>query len=287
MKKSFSLSSKPTPQASFFQHDGLSVTAVESWFKVKVQLIERYVQSFIANASGRADEIVFVDLCAGSGLFSFGHQKELFAGAGLSLLSSNLPVSRWIFCEQDNDQRHALQQRVTHYFRNKNVMILDAPVDALADKLKSVIPQPARGNKVAVLCLVDPFSFEIPYATIDKLASQGFSFLMPFTWVMNQRMNYAYYLDEHRDRIKRFLGIADLQRLSTVQSNQQFYKHMVRIYQNNMLMLGLNTALSVHKVDSRLMELPAFYIGFFSKKFSTKAVLNDIQESEHVQFELW
>jgi len=281
------LNSKPITQASFFQPDGLSVTAVESWFKVKVQLIERYVQSFIANASGRADEIVFVDLCAGSGLYSFGHQKEIFAGACLSLLSSNLPVSRWIFCERDHDQRHALQHRVTQYFRNKNVMILDEPVDELADKLRSVIPQPARGNKTAVLCLVDPFSLEIPYATIDKLASQGFSFLMPLTWMMNQRMNHTYYLEEHAAQIKRFLGIADLQRLTKVQGNQQFYKHIVRIYQNNMLMLGLNTALSVHKVESRLMELPAFYIGFFSKKFSTKAVLNDVQESEHVQFELW
>ncbi|SKC52265.1 three-Cys-motif partner protein TcmP [Ohtaekwangia koreensis] len=273
-------------QVPFFQSDGLSITAVEPWFKVKVQLIERYVQSFIANAAGRVDDIVLVDLCSGSGLFSFGHQKEIFASPCLSLLSANLPISRWIFCERDHDQVYALQSRVAHYFRNKNVTILDEPVDDLAGKLQSLIPQ-TRGNKTAVLCIVDPFSFEIPYTTIDKLASIGFSFLMPFTWMMNQRMSHAYYLEEHREKIKQYLGIADLQRLAAVQSNQQFYKHIVRIYQNNMLVLGLNTALSVHKVESRLMELPAYYIGFFSKKFSTKAVLNAVNESEHVQFELW
>jgi three-Cys-motif partner protein len=280
------LNSKLSAQVPFFQSDGLSVTAVVPWFKVKVQLIERYVQSFIVNAAGRVDDIVLVDLSAGSGLFSYGHQKEIFAGSSLSLLAANLPISQWVLCERDHEQVYALHNRVDRYFRNRNVLILDEPVDELADRLRSVIPQ-TKGNKKAVLCLVDPFSFEIPYALLDKLASSGFSFLMPFTWMMNQRMNYTFYLEEHREQLKRYLGIADLQRLSIVQSNQQFYKHMVRIYQNNMLVLGLNTALSVHKLDSRLMELPAYYIGFFSKKFSTKAVLSDVQESEHVQFELW
>lgn len=280
------MNSKLSAQVPFFQPDGLSVIAVEPWFKVKVQLIERYVQSFIVNAAGRVDDIVLVDLCAGSGLFSFGHQKEIFAGSSLSLLAANLPISQWVLCERDHEQMYALQIRVDRYFRNKNILLLDEPVDVLADRLRSVIPQ-TKGNKKAVLCLVDPFSFEIPYTLIDKLAACGFSFLTPFTWMMNQRMSYAFYLEEQREQLKRYLGIADLQRLASVQSNQQFYKHMVRIYQNNMLVLGLNTALSAHKLDSRLMELPTYYIGFFSRKFSTKAVLSDVQDSEHVQFELW
>jgi three-Cys-motif partner protein len=280
------LNSKLSAQVPFFQPDGLSVIAVEPWFKVKVQLIERYVQSFIVNAAGRVDDIVLVDLCAGSGLFSFGHQKEIFAGSSLSLLAANLPISQWVLCERDHEQMYALQSRVDRYFRAKNILLVDEPLDALADRLRSVAPQ-TKGNKKAVLCLVDPFSFEIPYTLIDKLASCGFSFLMPFTWMMNQRMSYAFYLEEQHEQLKRYLGIADLQRLANVQSNQQFYKHMVRIYQNNMLVLGLNTALSAHKLDSRLMALPAYYIGFFSRKFSTKAVLSDVQDSEHVQFELW
>lgn len=280
------MNSKLSAQVPFFQPDGLSVIAVEPWFKVKVQLIERYVQSFIVNAAGRVDDIVLVDLCAGSGLFSFGHQKEIFAGSSLSLLAVNLPISQWVLCERDHEQMYALQSRVDRYFRAKNILLVDEPLDALADRLRSVAPQ-TKGNKKAVLCLVDPFSFEIPYTLIDKLASCGFSFLMPFTWMMNQRMSYAFYLEEQREQLKRYLGIADLQRLANVQSNQQFYKHMVRIYQNNMLVLGLNTALSAHKLDSRLMALPAYYIGFFSRKFSTKAVLSDVQGSEHVQFELW
>jgi hypothetical protein len=49
----------------------------------------------------KVDDIVFVDLYSGSGLYSIGHQKELFA-AGLRWLHLqvlNLPVSKWIFCE--------------------------------------------------------------------------------------------------------------------------------------------------------------------------------------------
>jgi hypothetical protein len=54
-----------------FQSDGLSVTATESWFKVKVQLIQSYLQAFIMNALPKADEIIFVDLISGKGCPGF------------------------------------------------------------------------------------------------------------------------------------------------------------------------------------------------------------------------
>jgi hypothetical protein len=67
-----------------FQSDGLTITAAESWFKVKVQLILSYSQAFIMNASPKSDELIFVDLFAGSGLFSVGHQKEIFPAPSLA-----------------------------------------------------------------------------------------------------------------------------------------------------------------------------------------------------------
>jgi hypothetical protein len=74
-----------------FQSDGLTITAAESWFKVKVQLILSYSQAFIMNASPKSDELIFVDLFAGSGLFSVGHQKEIFPGPSLALSPVTYP----------------------------------------------------------------------------------------------------------------------------------------------------------------------------------------------------
>jgi hypothetical protein len=134
-----------------------------------------------------------------------------------------------------------------------------------------------------VVCLVDPFSFSVPFATIDKLAALNFSFIMPFTWPLNERMNYSYYNEEHAAMLKRFLGVGDLQRVAAATGNAQFYKHMVRQYQTNMLMLGLNTALSAHPLSSPLMQVPAYYVGFFSRKYSTKVIQHSVYSSDQIE----
>jgi len=282
------LNLKPqTSNSKLFPDDGFSITATEQWFKVKVQLLLSYIQSFTVNVSGKADEIVFVDLFSGSGFYSVGHQKEIFQGTCLAALEADLPITKWIFCEQEADQTKALKIRVNKYYRGKNVVIFDSPLDELIDKFRSYIPPSKGGYKVAVLCLVDPFSVEVPFAAIDKLASLGFSFLMPFTFMVNDRFNHRYYLHENPEKFKRFVGAGNFERMSSVESNEQLYKRLVRLYQNSMLVMGLNSAVSVHKLESKLMNLPAYSIGFFSKQFSTRTIQEDIRVSEHLQFELF
>jgi three-Cys-motif partner protein len=281
------LKSETSNSKQLYIDDGFSITATESWFKVKVQLLLSYIQSFTVNVSGKADEVVFVDLFSGSGLYSVGHQKEIFQGVCLASLDADLPVNKWIFCEQEADQAKALRIRVNKYHRGKNVVIFDSPLEELIDKFRSYIPPSKGGHKVAVLCLVDPFSVEIPFATIDKLTALGFSFLMPFTFMVNDRLNYRYYLHENSEKFRRYIGGSNFDRMKGVESNEQFYKRLVRLYQNNMLVTGLNSAVSTHKLDSKLMALPAYSIGFFSKHFSTRAIQEDIKVSEHLQFELF
>jgi hypothetical protein len=107
------LNLKPqTLNSKLFPDDGFSITATEPWFKVKVQLLLSYIQSFTLHVSAKADEVVFVDLFSGSGLYSIGHQKEIFQGACLASLAADLPITKWIFCEQDAEQSKALKIRV-------------------------------------------------------------------------------------------------------------------------------------------------------------------------------
>jgi len=269
------------PSVTNFSNDGFSITAAEPWFKVKVQVIRNYLQSFVTDAAVRTPEIIIVDLYAGSGLYSVGHQKEIFAAACLSSLTTQLPISKWIFCEKDSTQAEALRRRVDVYFRSQNVVVLEDHPDELIDDLR-VQTQPRKGSpKPAIFCLVDPFSLDIPFNLIDKLVGLGFSFLMPFTFCLNERQNYRYYLQEHREKVSRYLG-GHVERLDDAQANANFYKRLVKQYQNNMLMLGLNTALSAHPLRSSLMDLPMYYVGFFSKTISPKTVQRDAVMEEQL-----
>jgi len=236
---------------------------------------------------GKADALVYVDLFAGGGLYSHGHQKEIFPSTSLSALAAGWPFTQWVLCEHHAEEAAALKGRVQRHFRGQNVTVLDNHPDELVEKLRP-FTTPAKGSRrVITLCVVDPFSFDVNFAMIRKLAEAGFNFLIPFTFSLNARQNYAYHLQEHPDKVKRFLGTQDLLRLHGVESNMQFYKRLVRIYQNNMLMLGHNITLTMHRADSQLMDLPAYYIGFFSRQLSMRSLQRDVREAETEQLDLF
>ena len=277
----------PSSSPQQFHNDGFSITAAEPWFKVKVKVLQSYVQTFITQALGKSDALVYVDLSAGSGLYSHGHQKEIFASASLSALASGWPFSQWVLCEHHAEEAAALRSRVQRHFRGQNVAVLDHHPDELAEKLRPFTLSAKDRRRVVTLCVVDPFSFDVNFALIRKLAEAGFNFLIPFTFSLNARQDYIYYLQEHPEKVKRFLGAQDLHRLQGVESNLQFYKRLVRIYQNNMLMLGLNTTLTMHRADSQLMDLPAYYVGFFSRQLSVRSLQRDVREAEIEQLNLF
>lgn len=239
------------------------------------------------NASPKSDELIFVDLFAGSGLFSIGHQKEIFPGSCLASLSSNLPFQKCIFCESDPEQADALDKRVRRFFPQKYAEVNNVREDELVQYLNSVIPASKAGHRVAVLCLVDPFSLNVSLNTIERLAAMGFSFLMPFAFPLNDRMDCRYYCDDQKEALRKFVGHNNFDRLSTLESNAHFYRKLVQLYQNNLLVKGLNSAISSHRLDSKLMSLPAYSVGFFSRQFSAQSVQRDVNVSEHLQFELF
>lgn len=271
-----------------FPDDGLPSTAAETWVRHKVQAISQYLTSFAGQLAGKVDDIIFVDLYAGNGLYSIGARKELFAGAALKSLSLDVPITKFVFCEKDNDRLNTLKIRVNKYFRTKHVLLLDGRPEDIISRLELYVP-PTKGNyRSAVICLCDPFSLEMSFECVRQLAEKGFSFLIPFTFALNDRVNYEFYLVESRDRIKKFLGTDNLERVEKdVDSNMAFYKKLVQIYQNNLLSMGFNGATSVHKLDSGLMELPVYYMGFYSKNVSTRDVQDDVETTHHVQFDLF
>lgn len=271
-----------------FPDDGLPTVAAENWVKFKINTIGQYLSSFASQLAGKVDDIIFVDLYAGNGMYSMGARKELFASSALMALSLEVPISRYVFCEHDSDRLSTLKIRINKYFRNKNVILLDGRPEDIVNRLDLYVP-PSKGNyRSAVICLCDSFSLEMPFDVIRRLSDKGFSFLIPFTFALNDRINYEFYLVESRERVKKFLGAESLDRLENgVDSNTTFYKRLIMIYQNNLLGMGFNGSTSAHKLDSGLMELPVYYMGLYSQNVSTRDIQENVEAAHHVQFDLF
>jgi three-Cys-motif partner protein len=272
-----------------FDDDGLPVTAAEPWVKNKIHIIREYLASFVASQLGRVDDIIFIDLYAGNGLYSIGSRKELFPSSALMALSLDLPINKFVLCEADNERAGQLKIRVNKYFRSKNVLLLEGRPEEIMERIELYVPASKGDYKSAVFCLCDPFSFEMPFDLISRFAARNFTFLIPFTFPLSEQVDYRFYLDDQKDRIKRYVGGAShFERLrKDLESNTQFYKRLIRIYENNVLSHGLNASTSVHKLDSGLMEMPLYYMGLFSKNVSTKVVLQEVEAARHIQYDLF
>jgi three-Cys-motif partner protein len=269
----------------FFSDDGFVVTAAEPWIKEKLQVVQLYLRSFLQHLAGRAGETVLLDLSAGNGLFSLGSSRELFPGTPLVSLASGLPFSKFIFCERDVAQAGVLKVRVNKYFRDRNVLILEGPRSA--ERIRMFVPQ-GREHTTGI-CLVDTFSIDIPFAMLDDLSEMGFSFLVVFTMPLSDELDFSYYLEEEREKLRRFLGgYKDPEKIERdLEGNLQFYKRMVASFQNSMAALGMDSVMTSQKMDSGLMELPQYTIGLFSRQVDCRAVQEGVSNSRHIQFHLF
>jgi three-Cys-motif partner protein len=270
---------------SFFADD-FSITAIEPWFKVKVQVIRDYLQAFTLQTTGFADEIIFLDLQSGSGFYSLGYKKQIVLMPALEALRLVPGFTKVILNEPNAEAAKALKVRVNRYFRNKNVLLFENTTDELIEKLHHFIPPPKRNFKVAALCLVDVHHFTYSFKQIEKLANMGFSFIVPYTFPLTTRTNYKFYQREQSANLKAFIGPND-SAVFTATQNQEFYKKLVRCHQNNMLTLGLQVSLSAHKNETDQLDVPVFYVGMYSKIISAKEIVKEVKENNQQQFELF
>lgn len=269
--------------------DGFAVTTAEPWVKHKVKLIQQYLTAFTTAVSSQVDEIVFVDLFARNGLYCLGARKEIFAGTPIMALQQELPISKYVFCEQDLEQLRILKVRVNKYYRNKNIALLDGRPETLQDKLKMYVPEWRKDHKVAVFCVCDPFALEPAFDVIRNLSEYGFTFLIPLTFHMGSKIDYRFYMHKEADKIKGYLEAdKDLRNWEKgIDNNLVFYKRLVRQMECKLAAIGLNGSVSSHKLDSGLMEIPTYSISLFSKRYSAKAIHMDALAESSVQFALF
>ncbi|MCS6972928.1 MAG: hypothetical protein NZM13_00435 [Cyclobacteriaceae bacterium] len=271
-----------------FPDDDLVCTAAEPWFIHKTGIIRQSAGLFISKLAAHTDEFILIDLFAGSGFYTIGNKKERYAGIALELMRAGLPFNRWILCERDKNSAHALRVRTRRFFRDKQVLILEDALRILPEKLSWYIPRSSRRHRVSALCIVDSFSFEFPFEFVVQTLPLGINFIIPFTFCLNDQHNWQFYLHEQRDKLERYLGRSSKgTKLETVTDNRNFYKHLVRLYHQEMLMQGIGGSLSVHSLDSGLMELPSYYVGMFTAIPAVRNVQREVQQQMFTQFTLF
>ncbi len=269
--------------------DGLAVTTAEPWVRNKMELIRQHLKAFISTLVGDVDEIVFVDLYSRNGLFCLGAKSEIFAGVPIMALQLDLPISKYVLCEEDPEQFRILKIRVNKYFKDKNVILLNGKSQDLIDRIKLYVPEPRKNHKVATICVADAFGLEPGLELIHQLGLHGFSFIVPLTFHLGNKLNYKFYMGPERGKLTTFLGyLSDAERAEwKSDSNSLFYKQLVQRWKSRLQGMGLNISCATQRLDSGLMEIPTYQLGLITTRYSARNIQMEALAGNQIQFALF
>lgn len=256
------------PATIYSTDDGLYTPEIGSWGLQKYNLVGIYDELFSTGMKRRWDKRLYIDLFAGAGKARLKDSGKVVHASPLLALSVPDPFDRYIFCESDPKGMEALQERVRKLFPDGDVHFVFGDCNERIDEIVAKIPKYSKTSKVLSFCFVDPFSLNIHFETIKKLAGFIMDFLI-LLMLMDPMRNQDRYMDTNSDRIDRFLGLSDWrERWQRAQStNVSFRSFLAKEFAQQMISLGyrkesLTTMVEVRSDDK---NLPLYYLTFFSK----------------------
>ena len=149
------------------EDDGFAIEFTTSWTFTRNQLIRHYLHLFTGTMQRKFDYLVYLDLYAGSGLKRL-ENGEITSGSPVIALSEPRRFSKYIFCEINKNYSDALKVRVKKYCRHENILVFNGDPNHLIERLSYYMPVSTKKNKVATICLIDPFSIDIESSLLMK-----------------------------------------------------------------------------------------------------------------------
>lgn len=262
-------------------NDGFAIPEIEQWNVEKYRLIGKYIETFTQSMRARSEDMIYVDLTAGSGINRVKETGDIILGSPLIALSNPISFSKYIFCERETELVQALKIRINKQFRRKNVVIFGRDVNIMTDKFSFYIPKNDGKYKVSGICLIDAFSLDIHFDAIKALAALGLNFLLVMSMPMNEYQNFDYYNTEKKESLKKFMGasLEKLDGLEGVTNNELYFRYLVKNYKLRIEQLGYKTTGSFQPITSKQMELPFYYLGYFAQNHSAEKMWKQVQKS--------
>ncbi|MGA3287086.1 MAG: three-Cys-motif partner protein TcmP [Bacteroidota bacterium] len=250
--------------------DGLIIPEVGSWAERKYKLVHLYCDLFLKGIRHSWNQLVYIDLFAGSGKAKVRNTDKILAGSPLLALGLANKFDQYIFCEENEGLLQALQTRVESEYPQVNAhYILGDCNKKITDVLK-LIPTPSRNNKVLTFCFVDPFSLNIEFDTIRTLCAQRYvDFLILLALSMDGVRNESIYIENNNQRIDKFLGLSEWRgRWKNEQiKGKSFRKFLANEYAQQMVTLNYKeeSIKQMLEIKSDEKNLSLYHLAFFSR----------------------
>lgn len=188
------------------EDDGLFCPEVGEWAEDKHAVVSLYAKLFSTGMKDKWDELVYIELYAGSGVAKIKNESRFIAGSPLRALAPEFPFGKYIFCEKNKTELNALKKRVKQLAPTRNVSFIPGSCNEQVAQILGEIPTASASHRVLSLCFVDPFDIGIKFETVRKLSTRYVDFLFLLALYMDANRNIENYAKEEAVKIDEFLG---------------------------------------------------------------------------------
>lgn len=248
--------------------DNLVIDEVRKWSLEKFRLVGSYCDIFTNGMRSKWNQLVYIDLFAGSGYVKIKETGELYLNSALVAMSIPTPFTKYILCEQDEEKYNALSKRISRDFSHLNCKVLKGDSNLNIENILAEIPNYSKSNKVLSFCFVDPYSLNFKFSTVKELGKSIMDFLILQALHMDGNRNVEKYLNEENTRIADYLGIPDWREKfekNGIVNKKDIVKFLANSYQSQMEILGYKSKMNMHQIRSNDKNLPLYYLAFYSK----------------------
>lgn len=261
--------------------DGLIVPIVREWSLEKYKLVGSYCDIFTNGMKNKWDQLVYIDLFAGSGYAQIKENNKVYLNSALVAMSVPIPFTKYILCEQDDEKFEALSRRVKRDFSHLNFELIHGDSNANVSKVLEAIPSYSKGNTLLPFCFVDPYSLNLNFSTIKALGQKLMDFLILQALHMDANRNFETYLSDENTRIEEYLGLKNWRELFEKDGKiyrKDFVKFLADQYQNQMVELKYQATKHMHQIRSNEKNLPLYYLSFYTKHTTGEKFFKEIQK---------
>jgi three-Cys-motif partner protein len=250
------------------ENDGLYIPEVGSWADQKHKLVGGYCEIFTTGMKNLWDELVYIDLFAGAGYARIKDTNKIRMSSALIAMSVSRKFDKYILCEEDEKCFTALKTRVEKYYPELNVEYIRGDSNKNIIEIINAIPKHSTERKVLRFCFVDPFSLNLKFLTIDRLANVGkIDFLILLALYMDANRNLFNYISENSTKVDDFIN--DISWREPFKTGKlplkDFIKFIADRYDLNMKQLGYIEPVKKHLIRIDDIRVPLYYLAFYSK----------------------
>jgi three-Cys-motif partner protein len=250
------------------ENDGLYIPEVGSWTDQKYKLVGGYCEIFTTGMKNLWDELIYIDLFAGAGYAKIRDTNKIRMSSALIAMSVSHNFDKYILCEEDEQCLVALKARVEKHYSDLNVEFIKGDSNKNVNEIIRAIPKHSTEKKVLRFCFVDPFSLNLKFATIERLANVGkIYFLILLALYMDANRNLFNYISENSTKVDDFINdISWREPFKTGKlPSKDFIKFIADKYDLNMKGLNYIEPVKKHLIRIDDIRVPLYYLAFYSK----------------------